>query len=156
MNRSRFLNFPSRVSFVLRISIFGFLIGAASAQVLKPIDQRKLADPNGKTVEMPTVRFDTVPQPTRPQPVSPLSRQYRPRAGTVETRTVDTHGLSYSTIPVTVLPQQNFAPKRATVPGNLPAAETVKTSRAEINQRVIRPFTPAGKEELKEQFKNPK
>ncbi len=129
---------------------------SASAQILKPIDQHKLADPNGKTVEMPTVRFDNVPQPTRPQPVSPLSRQSLPPAVTVETKTVDTHRLSYSTVPVSVLPQQNFAPKRAVVAGNLPAAETVKTSRAEINPRVIRPFTPAGKEELKEQFKNPK
>jgi hypothetical protein len=85
-----------------------------------------------------------------------LSRQYRPRAGAVETKTVDTRGLSYATVPVPVLPQQNFAAKRAVVAGNLPAAETVQTSRAEINRRVIRPFTPAGAEELKEQFKNPK
>lgn len=128
----------------------------ASAQVLKPIDPHKLADPNGKTIEMPTVHFDTVPQPTRPQPVSPLSRQVREPADTVPTRNVDTRALSYPTVPATVLPQQNFAPKRAVVAGPLPAAATIKTPRAEINPRVIYPFTPAGTEELKEQFKNPK
>src|SRR5262245_31227350 len=92
------------------------LTASASAQLTKPIDVSRSADANGKIVTMPTVSFDSVPQPTVSQPVSPLTGQVRERAATIETKSVTTHSLSYSTIPVTVLPQQNFIPKRGVVP----------------------------------------
>jgi hypothetical protein len=133
--------------------------GSAKAQVLRPVDQTKHLDANDKTVDMPTVSFGTVPQSTRPQPVSPLSGQMRERAANVETKRVDTpKTLSYSTVPTTIVPQQNFTPKRAVadVPGNRPPAKNVKTSKAEISKMVIRPLNPTGEEELKKQLSDPR
>jgi hypothetical protein len=152
-------HFLIRICFGLRISCFGFLLLASSAlaQVLRPIDPSRLADANSKVVDMPTVNLGTVPQPTAvPQPVSPLSRQLRERGKTVETKAVETHTLpAYSIIPVSVLPHQNFTPKRGIVPANTIPSEQVKTSQAEIEKRVIRPLTPTGIEELKKQLSEP-
>jgi len=133
---------------------------SASAQVLRQIDPSKNADASGKTVDLPTVNFDTVSQPTRAQLVSPLSGQMRDRAGTVETKRVETKGvetslLSHSTIPSTIVPQQNFSAKRAALASNVPPAERVKTPGAKINKREIRPFTPAGNDELVKQLREP-
>jgi hypothetical protein len=137
------------------LAVFLLLSVAASAQVLRPIDPRRTADASGKAVEMPTINFGTLPQPTRTEPVSPLTGQMREPGKTVETKRVDTTALQYATLPSKVLPQTNFTAKRAVVTGALPAADTVKTPRADIEKRVIRPVTPAGAEELKKQLNEP-
>ena len=133
---------------------------SASAQVLRPIDPNKSADVSGKAVDLPTVNFGNVSQPTRSQPVSPLSNQFREGDGIVETKSVETKDvemslLSHSTIPATIVPQQNFTAKRAPLASNVPPSERVKTPNAKINKREIRPFTPAGNDELVKQLREP-
>ena len=107
---------------------------------------------------MPTVHFGNVDQPTTTQAVSPLSNQLREQAGTVAGKYVDTpKTLSYSTVPTKTLPHQNFVPKRAAadVPGNVAPAKRVDDLKAKLPKLVIRPFTPTGQEELKNQLNTP-
>ena len=146
-------------STTMKPRLFGAILLAAvsvHAELLKPIDIHERADVNDKTVNLPTVNFDSISQPTRPQPVAPLTGRVHGIAQTVETKRVDTHTVSFDTVPDKMLsPQQNFSPKRASVAGNVELPPPVSTSPAEIEKRVIRPLTPAGAEELKKQLNEP-
>ncbi|MCG3150412.1 MAG: hypothetical protein PCFJNLEI_03898 [Verrucomicrobiae bacterium] len=129
------------------------------ADVFTPIDVRKKADVNGKAVEMPVLNFEAVPQPVRRQPVSPLTGKAAPSGKVIESKTVDLETLApYSTVPAKRLPMANFTPRQGRVETPIvPQAEvatpTVPAGRARTNERVIRPTTPAGEQDLKEQFR---
>jgi hypothetical protein len=132
------------------------LATTVSAQLFKPVDSHQRAAASDKNVDLPTVNFDTLAQPTRSEIVSPVSGQMREPAGFVANKHADLpESPSYSTVPMTTIPHQNFTAKRAPVADNLPSINTVKTTPANINKRVIRPLTPAGEEELKKQLNTP-
>jgi hypothetical protein len=132
------------------------LAATASAQMLRPNDLHQRAEASDKNVDLPTLKLETIAQPTRSEPVSPLSNKMREPAGSVADKMVDIpSSLSYSTVATSTIPHQNFTAKRAVLGDNRPASPTVKTTAAKINQRVIRPLTPAGEEELKKQLNSP-
>jgi len=144
------------------VILLGGLIATARAGVFTPIDVHKQADLNDKTVAMPTVNFNSLPQSTRGQTVSPVTEKKAAPGKMIESKTVDLETLAPSaTFPTKNVPMTNYTPKRglvdtSVVPVSSISQETVRTDRARINERVIRPQTPAGSEELKQQFTQPK
>lgn len=133
--------------------------GFAWADVFTPIDVNKQADVNGQTLSMPVLNPGTVGQPTRSQPVSPLTRKRAESGKAVETRRVDDlETLQFPMVETKVVPQANFSAKRAMIADDVIDARRVPTSnvehkRATVHGRVIRPLTPAGEQELKDQFR---
>ena len=133
------------------------LVTGASAGVLTPIDPHKQADVSGQTVEMNTVQFGSVPQKFQTMPVAPISGKMVDRSQTVATKNVETNIRDFPTVPSKILPMTNFTVKRASldklpVETEIVATSDVKTDKAKINSRVIRPLTPAGHQELKDQI----
>jgi hypothetical protein len=136
------------------------ILASAVADVFTPIDARKQADVNGKTVEMPAVNFPTVPQPVRRQPLAPVSGRLATPAGTIETKSVEMPVVQFSTVETKTISHSNFRPKRAqredaTIDAPTVTTPVVGTSRAPVTDRVIRANTPAGEQELKDQFHKP-
>jgi len=141
-----------------------FLSSTAHAQIVKPIDVTKQADVNGKTVSFGNVQFDTLSQPTRDLPGSPLSKG-DVRYQDVDQKKKDFKTLDMSTVSEQTVPKANFTAKRADV--DVPSPETRKQAdqakkqadqarkQAPINDRQIRPFNPAGEEDLKHQLNEP-
>ena len=128
----------------------------ASAQILRPIDPKQIADVTGKKADLETLKFDTLQQPTQTEPVTPLSGKMRTVPATIANKQVNLpESPSFEMVPTKTIPHQNFTAKRATLPDNLPAMTATKPPDAKINQRVIKPFTPAGSEELKKQLNTP-
>ncbi len=122
-----------------------------------PVDRTKLADVNGKTVSYSNVPFDTISQPTRDVPGSPLTKGVLKFQG-VDLNNVDLSTRDMSTVSLPVLPKANFTAKRATADKqNDQTSKQVDhtTRKAPITDRQIRPFTPAGEEELKKQLNEP-
>ena len=115
---------------------------------LDRIDSNRRADVGDKMIDMSTVHFDSLSQPTRTMPVAPVSSKTADRNQTVEMKHVDFDTLSFATIPRETAPQQNFQAKRAASVDT----PTVPIGNAPINQRVIRPLTPAGEKDLKDQI----
>ncbi len=149
---------------LLAVILAALLSTRAHAQIVKPIDTTKQADVN-KTVNFGDVQFDTLSQPTSVLPgSSPLSKGNLKFQDT-DQKKVEFNGLEMSTISRPTLPMANFTAKRAAV--DVPRDETKKQAdqtrkqadqtkkQAQINGRQIRPFTPAGEEELKHQLNEP-
>src|SRR5437867_1315483 len=129
VSRSPFHNFWFRICFGFRICCFGFVL-SASAQILRPIDPSRHADATDKKVVVPTISFGTVAQPTLSEPGSPLSGKVRERAGTIETKQVDSPPrFTYSGVPVTIVPHKNFSAKRAVLTDNAPAMTVFPTGK---------------------------
>lgn len=146
---------------IRQITVAVLLGTVARADIFTPIDVHKQADLSGKTVAMPIISFDSLPQPTRSQPVSPVTEKKAAPGKLIETKSVDLNTLAPSaTVPTKNWPMTNFTPKHgfvdtAVVPSSTVPQSTVPTERARINERVIRPHTPAGSDELKKQFTQP-
>ena len=122
-----------------------------------PIDLTKQADVSGKTVSYSDVPLDTISQPSRDVPGSPLTKGVLKLQG-VDLNSVDLSTRDMSTMTLPVLPKANFTAKRATV--DKQNDQTNKqvdhtTRKAPITDRQIRPFVPAGEEELKKQLSEP-
>lgn len=138
--------------------LVSLVVGASAwADVFTPIDVNKQADVNGRAVEMPVVNFDALPQPTRAFPVASQSDRRAEPGKPVEAKTVNFDTLQFSTIETKVIPQANYTAKRAIIKDETIVTErrdspTAETHRAKINERVIRPVTPEGERELKQQL----
>jgi hypothetical protein len=124
---------------------------------LTPIDRTKQADVSGKNVSYGDMPFDTISQPSRDVPRSPLTKGDLKLQG-VDLNNMDLSTRDMSTVSLPVLPKANFTAKRATVDKqNDQTRKQVDhtTRKAPITDRQIRPFTPAGEEELKRQLNEP-
>jgi len=154
---------------VLRtLALMAVLPTLLPAQVIKqatqPLDYTKQADVNGKTVHFGDLQYGTVPQPSRTWPASQPIRE-SPTASplskgnlqlqSVELNEVKPNSVELSTLSRPVLPQANFTAKRAAADKtNDQGSRQLEQSKqnAPITNRVIRPFTPGGEEELKNQL----
>ena len=148
-----------------------FLSSTAHAQIVKPIDVTKQADVSGKTVSFGNVQFDTLSQPMSDLPGSPPSKgvvkfqDVDQKKTDANPKKMDFKTLDMSAVSEPTVPKANFAAKRAEV--DVPSAETKKQAdqakkqadqarkQAPINDRQIRPFNPAGEEDLKHQLNEP-
>ena len=143
-----------------RSLIFIYLLAGtlASADVFQRIDVNKQADVNGQTVNLPVLNFDSLPQTSRTLPIAPQSDRRTEPGKTIETSTVNLETLAFPTLDMQTVPKSNYKAKRAVVSGapvtapRIDPSATVPAERAKVNERVIRPLTPAGEQELKDQF----
>jgi hypothetical protein len=132
------------------------LAATASAQVLRPVDPSKLAEASGKKADVQTLKLDTLDQPTRAESTAPQSDKTPNMPAWNGSRAADISGsLPLEMYPTTTIPHQNFTAKRAVLPDKAPSTKPIKSEPANINKRVIKPFTPAGAEELKQQLNTP-
>jgi hypothetical protein len=134
------------------------VVPGLAAQVFKPIDITKQADVNGKKVDMPVLQFPTLTQPTYPVTQSALSDKMREPGQVLPRKLAETKGvLDFPTVtPGATLPGKAFPTTTADVAGKLPPATSVPTQGADIPTLKISPFTPAGEEQLKDQFRTPR
>ena len=149
---------------LLAVILAALLATPAHAQVLKPIDLTKQADVNDKTVNYGNVQFDTLSQPTSVLPSSPLSKgnlkfqDVDQKKRDINQQKLDLKTVDMSTVSRPTLPKANFTAKRAEVDMSRgePRKQVEQTKKkAQINERQIRPFTPAGEEDLKHQLNEP-
>jgi hypothetical protein len=127
----------------------------ASAQILRQIDMNQMSDYSGKQADVQTLQFDTVDKPTRTEATAPQSSKMLEKAASVGNKQADLPGMvPLEMYPTKTIPHQNFAAKRAVLPDNTPSTKPLKNEQADINKRVIKPFTPTGAEELKDQLSN--
>jgi hypothetical protein len=152
--------FEIRISFVLRILCFGFVLlgGPVTAQVFRPVDPTKQADDvMNKTVTPGSIEPKTLQQPSRN-----LSRSSRTdekvNLNQIHLNNVDLQTLQKSTLPVTTVPNVNFTAKRAVVEDKMKPErdKRVEPKKAVIKDRRLHPFLPGGEEELKEQLSTPR
>jgi len=124
-------------------------------QITNPLDYNKRADVNGKNVTFSDRHYGTVSYPTRAgSTTSPLSKGDL-QLQRVELNEVNTKSVEMSTLSEPVLPQVNFSAKRAAVDKvNDQSGRQLDQTKQKppITNRQIRPFTPAGEEELKKQL----
>ena len=124
-------------------------------QTIKPLDYTRQADVNGKTVHFDDLHLGTVSQPIRESSTaSPLSKSDL-RFQSLELNELKPNSVELSTLSQPVLPKANFTAKRAAADRtNDQASRQLDLSKrdAPITNRVIRPFTPGGEEELKNQL----
>ena len=145
-----------RLNFVLCCGL-AMMIGMpmVRAQVFKPIDFNKRAsDIENKTVHFGDVNLGTLSPGTHGTADLPLSGK-KANLKDVNLSEVDLKMLNnFSELRMKTLPQQNFTAKRAALPNNVPpqAPLSLSHSRAPINRREIRAFTPAGEQELRKQL----
>jgi hypothetical protein len=146
----------------LSITLAAFLPARSPAQVLdqitKPLDYNKQADVSGKSVTFGDLHYGTISQPTRigstPSPLSKGDLQLQ----RMELNEVNLKSIEEPTVSQPVLPQANFTAKRAVADKvNDRATRQLDQTKqkAPITDRQIRPFTPAGEEELKKQLNSP-
>ncbi len=130
----------------------------ARAQFLRelsqPVDQTKQADVNQKTLSFGEVPLNTLSQPTKDLAGSPLTK------GDLKLQQLDQKKAEFNTLPMPtvsepLLPQANFTAKKAVAdfPNDKTAKQAEETAKkAPVTDRQIKPFTPAGEEELKHQL----
>jgi hypothetical protein len=148
---------------LLAIILAALLSATARAQVLKEIDLTKQADVTDKTVNFSDMKFDTISQPMSVLPSAPLSK------GNLKFQDVDQKKAEFNTVGMSTLlkptldkptlPQANFTAKRAAVDvtsdEDRKEADQTDKKKAQINGRQIKPFNPAGEEDLKHQLNQP-
>jgi hypothetical protein len=121
----------------------------ARAQVLRPIDLNKRADEfNGKVINPSTLSLEVLPATTTEFQRSTLSDQLH-GAGPVDQPRYDARTVELPITTQPIVPQVNFAAKRAAQSDSVRPGPRVESRRAPLNQRDIRALTPAGEEELK-------
>jgi len=117
--------------------------------------QGKQADVNGKTIHFDDLHYGTISPPIRESSTaSPLSKGDL-RFQRLELNELKPNSVELSTLSQPVLPKANFTAKRAAADRtNDQASRQLDLSKrdAPITNRVIRPFTPGGEEELKNQL----
>ncbi len=143
---------------LLAVIFAASLFTPVHAQVLKPLDLTKQADVNNKTVDFGEVQFNSLSQPMSVLPGgSPLSKGNLKFQDLSQKKT-DFNTLEMSTISKPTLPKANFTTRRAEIDVTSDVAKKQSdqtTKKAHINERQIRPLTPAGEEELKRQLNEP-
>ena len=127
------------------------------AQLLKPIDPNQKADVADKFVKPGDVQLETVTRPTVDLHNAELSKGAL-KLQDAETKSVtDLKTLEHSTVETHILPQANFTAKRVATQSNEASDKNLNDAKkkAPITNRQIRPFTPAGEQELKKQLNEP-
>ena len=140
------------------IALSLWLVGPATAGVLRGIDPSQTADVSGKTVTLPNADLNkTIALPTRDLPTAPVSTKQHETRGTIETRSVDLSTLELRQVETATrrFPQSNFTAKRAAITDHIIPGKTVPTGAAPVTNRVIRTGTPAEQDELRQQLKHP-
>jgi hypothetical protein len=142
---------------LLAVILAATLSTRARAQIIKPLDRSKQADVNDKTLNFGDAPLGSLSQPMADLPGSPLSKGDL-KLQDVDQKKTDFKSLELSTVSTTTLPKGNFTTRRAEA--DVPSDETKKQSDqtkkdAPINKRQIKPFTPAGEQELKHQLNEP-
>ncbi len=127
------------------------LPGLARAERVPVIDPTRQADVNNRSVPMKDLNLGTISQPIRSTPVVSDSYKKADRRD-AQFRDVNLNTVTHSTVPVTVLPQQNFGAKRATESDRVRREKELDKPTAKIRDRQIRPFTTSGEQELKDQL----
>ena len=134
--------------------VVAFSLGAAPAQVLRPINpNQRASDIENKNVQFGNVHLETLTHGTRATKIAPgLGKNASFK--NVNLSHVDLKMLSFSDLPMKTLPRQNFMAKRAVLPDKVPPQEQLGLIRtkAPITKREIRAFTPAGEQELRKQL----
>jgi len=128
-----------------------------NAQVLKPIDPNKKADVSDKTVTFGDAQLSTIAQPTADLPNAELPK------GDLKLQNADTKDvtdmklLEYPWFETHVVPKANFTAKRIAIKSNEADNKNLNyvEKQAPITNRQIRPFTPGGEQELKQQLRKP-
>ena len=146
-----------RLLIILAIAVAGCLPRLAGAQIIKPIDYKKQADVNNKSVNYGDLQFDTISQPTRDIPKSPITKGDVKLQG-VDLNQMDLKMLDMSTVPTADLPKENFKAKRAVADkmNDQSGKQLDQTKqKAPITERQIRAFAPGGDEQLKKQLSAP-
>lgn len=142
---------------LLASTFVAFLSLSARAQIMQPLDRSKEADVNSKVLNYGNAPLSTLSQPTTVLPGSPLPKGDL-KFQDVSQKKADLNTLEMNTVPLATLPKANYTAKRATadVPNDQSGKQADQTQKkAKINEREIKPFTPAGEEELKHQFNDP-
>lgn len=146
---------------LLAVMLTGFLSPQVGAWTdpLKPVDQTKQADVNGKNVSFGDVPFGTISQPMRDSPKAPLTKgDLKLENADLKERALELKTVEMTSIPISVLPKANFTAKRAAAdkPNDQNTKQVDQTKqKAPISERQIRPFMPGGEEELKKQLNEP-
>jgi hypothetical protein len=122
-------------------------------------DPTKMADVNGKVVDAPVLKYDAIPQPVVGQPTAPQSSKKVIRNNVIDNKNVDVQTLDFPTVPSKTLPRSSVLAK-PTVESKAPVATSaapgqsvVPEPNADTNPRVTPMTTPAGQQELKDEFK---
>lgn len=122
---------------------------AASGQVLRSIDTRKMADDvNGKMFGSGNLELKVINPATVDFNQSPLSGKGT-SFGRVEMPAAETHTVETPAAAQPVVPQVNFEAKRAAESGKVRAEKAVPAQKAPVKDHTIHANTPAGQEELK-------
>ncbi|HTS19812.1 MAG TPA: hypothetical protein VMP11_19710 [Verrucomicrobiae bacterium] len=124
-------------------------------QMKKPIDYKKNANIGDKTVSFNDLQYGTVSQSSRSFATSSSTTKGDLQFQNANLNQLQLKSVDMSTVSEPVLPQVNFTAKRAVADTQNDKA-TVKadetTQKAPITNRQIRPMTPAGEQELKNQL----
>ena len=127
------------------------------AQLLKPIDLNQKADIGDKTVKFGNAQLNTISQPTANLPNAELSKGDLKLQNADTKNVTDLKSLEYSTVETHIVPKANFTAKRIALKSNEASDKKLNDAqkKAPITDRQIRPFTPAGEEEMKKQLNEP-
>ena len=144
----------------------GFIVSCAAAitvftapvpaQVFKPIDPTKVADVNGKNLQLGTAELKTITTETREMGRATVSDKTAVLKGDAAgLKKLDLQTLELGSVTKTNLLYKNFVAKRAVIADNARSdkdSTSVRQAKAPISQRQIRPFMPGGEQELKKQL----
>jgi hypothetical protein len=130
------------------------------AQILKRIDPAKLADNvSSKDLQLGTAELNTITTDTREMGRSSVSDKTAELKGDAAgLKRLELQTLDLGSVTKTNLPHKNFTTKRAAIADNARSEKDLngmRQAKAPIAKRQIRPFTPAGEEELKKQLNTP-
>ena len=131
------------------------LTASARAQLARPIDPNRQADVNGKIISPGNLNLRNIAQPTVNFSRSPRSDE-RQSFSQIELKNVDLQQLQLSGYSTQIVPQQNFAAKRAAIAEKTRDEKQFPVTKAPIKDRQIAPLTPTGEEELKKQLNEPR
>jgi hypothetical protein len=162
-HRHREMNMKPGLTLRNIIILAVFLSSPVHGQIVKPIDLKKQADVNGKSVNFGDLQFDTLSQPANGLAGSSVSKgnlkfqDVDQKKADIHRQKMDFNAVDMSTVSEPTVPKANFTAKRAEVDmSSEPRKQVEQTKKkAQINQRQIHPFTPAGEEDLKHQLNEP-
>jgi len=131
---------------VLAVAVAGTRV--ASAEVVRPIDTKKMADVNGKMFSGGNLQLNVINPATVDFSQSPLTGKGT-SFGRVEMPAAETHNVETPAIAQPTVPRVNFDAKRAAESGNIRAEKALPGQNAPVKDNTLQPGTPAGQEELK-------
>ena len=137
---------------LLIVCVWGLAVGASrAADFLRPVDPGRQAEIDGMDIDAGDLDLRSIPQPTRSTPVVTDAGKKAPTSDvTLSETTLRT--VRFNSVTLTDVPRQNFSAKRAQANDQVRRDREVAKANARITDRQIRPHTPAGEQELKDQL----